>query len=120
MHLLSCRIGRLVAELQIAARTDGLTGLPNRRAFEEHFEREVARAHRTQRPFALLLADVDRFKEINDRFGHVAGDEALSELGRLLPAELRHYDVPAREAETNLPCSSRTSKFPKHGSWVTA
>ena len=70
--------------------------MPNRRAFEEHFEREVARANRTQRPFALLLADVDRFKEINDRFGHVAGDEALSELGRLLPAELRHYDVPAR------------------------
>jgi diguanylate cyclase (GGDEF)-like protein len=96
VHLLSQRIGRLVGELQLAARTDGLTGLANRRAFEEHFEREVARANRTRRPFALLLADVDRFKEINDRHGHVAGDAALSELGRLLPAELRGDDVPAR------------------------
>ena len=96
VHMLSRRIGRLVAELQLAARTDGLTGLANRRAFEEHFEREVARAHRTHRPFALLLADIDRFKEINDRYGHVAGDAALSQLGRLLPAELRRDDIPAR------------------------
>jgi diguanylate cyclase (GGDEF)-like protein len=96
VHLLSERIGRLVAELQLAARTDGLTGLPNRRAFEEHFEREVKRAHRTRRPFALLLADVDRFKEINDRHGHLAGDATLAALGRLLPAELRRDDTPAR------------------------
>jgi diguanylate cyclase (GGDEF)-like protein len=96
VHLLSERIGRLVAELQIAARTDGLTGLPNRRAFEEHFEREVARAIRTDRPFALMLADIDQFKELNDRDGHLAGDAALTELGRLLPAQLRRNDVPAR------------------------
>jgi diguanylate cyclase (GGDEF)-like protein len=96
VHLLSQRIGRLVAELQLAARTDGLTGLPNRRAFAEQFEREVARANRTRRPFALLLADVDHFKEINDRHGHVAGDAALCALGRLLPTELRRDDIPAR------------------------
>jgi diguanylate cyclase (GGDEF)-like protein len=96
VHLLSERVGRLVAELQLAARTDGLTGLPNRRAFEEHFEREVARATRTRRPFALLLADIDRFKELNDRHGHVAGDAALSELGRLLPTLLRRNEMPAR------------------------
>jgi diguanylate cyclase (GGDEF)-like protein len=96
VNLLSERIGRLVAELQLAARTDGLTGLPNRRAFEESFAREVARATRTRRPFALLLADIDRFKELNDCNGHVAGDAALTELGRVLPAELRRNDVPAR------------------------
>ena len=96
VHLLSERVGRLVAELEVAARTDGLTGLANRRAFEEHFEREVARATRARRPFALLLADIDRFKELNDRAGHVAGDIALSELGRALPALLRQSDVPAR------------------------
>jgi diguanylate cyclase (GGDEF)-like protein len=56
----------------------------------------VARATRTRRPFALLLADIDRFKELNDRDGHLAGDAALSELGRVLPAELRRNDVPAR------------------------
>ena len=96
VHLLSERVGRLVTELQVAARTDGLTGLPNRRAFEEHFEREATRAARTHRPFALLLADIDRFKELNDRDGHVAGDAALATLGRLLPEHLRHSDVPAR------------------------
>jgi diguanylate cyclase (GGDEF)-like protein len=96
VHLLSERVGRLVGELQVAARTDGLTGLPNRRAFEEHFAREVARATRTHRPFALLLADIDRFKELNDRHGHLAGDAALCELGRMLSAELRRNDVPAR------------------------
>lgn len=96
VHLLSERIGRLVGELQIAARTDDLTGLPNRRAFEEQFAREVARATRTRRPFALLLADIDRFKELNDSHGHLAGDAALCELGRVLPAELRSNDVPAR------------------------
>jgi diguanylate cyclase (GGDEF)-like protein len=96
VHLLSARVERLVAELQLAARTDSLTGLPNRRAFEEHFEREVAHAARTRRPFALLLADIDRFKELNDRDGHVAGDAALCELGRLLPEQLRRNDIPAR------------------------
>jgi diguanylate cyclase (GGDEF)-like protein len=96
VHLLSERIGRLVDALRIAARTDDLTGLANRRAFAEHFQREVARANRTHRPFALLLADIDRFKEVNDRYGHHAGDAALSALGRLLPAELRRDDLPAR------------------------
>jgi diguanylate cyclase (GGDEF)-like protein len=96
VHLLSRRIARLVAELEIAARTDRLTGLPNRRAFEEHFDQEVARASRSRRPFALLLADLDRFKEINDRRGHAAGDAALAEIGRLLPAELRGNDIAAR------------------------
>jgi diguanylate cyclase (GGDEF)-like protein len=96
VHLLSERVGRLVAELQIAARTDGLTGLANRRAFEEHFERIAVRAVTTRRPFALLLADIDRFKELNDRDGHLAGDAALARLGRLLSVRLRDAGVPAR------------------------
>jgi diguanylate cyclase (GGDEF)-like protein len=96
VHLLSKRIARLVAELELAARTDRLTGLPNRRAFEEQFDQEVARASRSKRPFALLLADLDRFKEVNDRDGHAAGDAVLAEIGALLPAELRGNDVAAR------------------------
>src|SRR5688572_9696658 len=95
-HLLSTRTARLVAELEVAARTDRLTGLANRRAFEEQFDQEVARASRSRRPFALLLADLDGFKEINDRHGHVAGDDALAEIGRLLPALLRGNDIAAR------------------------
>jgi diguanylate cyclase (GGDEF)-like protein len=96
VHLLSKRIARLVDELELAARTDRLTGLPNRRAFEEHFEQEGARASRNDRPFSLLMADLDRFKEINDGRGHAAGDAALAEIGRVLQAELRENDIAAR------------------------
>jgi diguanylate cyclase (GGDEF)-like protein len=96
VRLLSERVQRLVDDLDKAARTDRLTELPNRRAFEQEFAREVARAERTGRAFALLLADLDRFKELNDRYGHNAGDAALAALGRLLPAELRAVDLPAR------------------------
>ncbi len=96
VSMLSARIARLVADLERAARTDRLTGLPNRLAFEEHFAQEVGRAIRTERPFAFLLADLDHLKQINDRLGHVAGDAALTELGRRLPSELRAVDVAAR------------------------
>jgi diguanylate cyclase (GGDEF)-like protein len=96
VRLLSARVTNLVADLARAARTDWLTGLPNRLAFEEQFAREVARAARTQRPFALVLADLDRFKELNDSRGHLAGDSALAQLGRVLPEELRATDVAAR------------------------
>jgi diguanylate cyclase (GGDEF)-like protein len=96
VRLLSARIARLVADLERVARTDRLTGLPNRLAFEERFAHEVTRTARTRRPFALLLADLDHFKEVNDRWGHVAGDLALAELGRVLATQLRHSDVAAR------------------------
>jgi diguanylate cyclase (GGDEF)-like protein len=96
VRLLSGRITKLVSDLERMARTDSLTGLPNRFAFEERFQQEVKRANRTRRPFALLLADLDRLKEINDRLGHTAGDTALVMLGRLLPGELRGVDIAAR------------------------
>jgi Diguanylate cyclase, GGDEF domain len=67
VRLLSERVDRLVAELRLAASTDPLTGLLNRRAFRERAMRELARARRSGEPFAALLIDVDRFKQINDR-----------------------------------------------------
>jgi diguanylate cyclase (GGDEF)-like protein len=88
VRLLSARVTRLVDSLEQVARTDHLTGMPNRLAFEELFDRQVTCALRTNRPFALLLADLDHFKELNDRLGHVAGDTALAELGQLFSAEL--------------------------------
>ena len=96
VRLLSERIDRLIAELGAAARTDWLTGLPNRRAFEEQFARESARAGRSQRPLAVLTADVDRFKEINDRSGHAAGDAALAAVAAALRLSMRTADIPAR------------------------
>jgi diguanylate cyclase (GGDEF)-like protein len=96
VRVLSERIELLVGELRLAAATDPLTGLLNRRAFEERTARELARARRTGEPFASLLIDVDQFKQINDRQGHAAGDAALVALGEALSAELREIDSVAR------------------------
>lgn len=65
------------AEIARLAMTDALTGVANRRAIMEFLERQVARATRYKRPLSLILMDLDHFKAINDRWGHVAGDETL-------------------------------------------
>jgi diguanylate cyclase (GGDEF)-like protein len=96
VRVLSERIERLLRELRLAASTDPLTGLLNRRAFEERAARELARAQRTGEPFAALVIDVDQFKQINDREGHAAGDAALVALAGALSAELREIDSAAR------------------------
>jgi len=96
VRVLTERIERLVAELRLAASTDPLTGLLNRRALEERGTYELARAHRTGLPFAALVIDIDRFKEINDRHGHAAGDAALVALARMLSTELRAIDAVGR------------------------
>jgi diguanylate cyclase (GGDEF)-like protein len=96
VRLLAERIERLVAELRLAATTDPLTGLLNRRAFAQRCASELARARRTGEPFAALLLDVDHFKQINDDRGHAAGDDALVELAAALARELREIDTVAR------------------------
>jgi diguanylate cyclase (GGDEF)-like protein len=96
VRVLSERIDLLVRELRLAASTDPLTGLLNRRALGERVAQELARARRSGQPFAAMLIDVDRFKEINDTRGHAAGDATLVELANLLRAELREADTVAR------------------------
>src|SRR5919106_4100001 len=96
VRLLSERVERLLAELRLAAATDPLTGLLNRRAFADRCRDELARARRTGEAFATLLIDVDHFKQINDRDGHAAGDEALVGLAAALTGELREIDTVAR------------------------
>ncbi|MBT8470633.1 MAG: GGDEF domain-containing protein, partial [Deltaproteobacteria bacterium] len=76
--------------------TDGLTQLNNRRYFDEMLDREVARAKRYKRVFSLLVFDIDHFKSVNDRFGHLAGDAILRQLGAILLGRLRINDVLAR------------------------
>jgi diguanylate cyclase (GGDEF)-like protein len=65
------------AALAVLARTDGLTGLPNRRSYDEHVAAEWTRAVRSDAPLALMIVDADHFKQFNDRFGHHRGDEVL-------------------------------------------
>lgn len=80
------------------ARTDALTGLPNRRAFEDAIEQAMARAHRAGRPIALAFLDVDHFKQINDSLGHAIGDEVLRIFALRLTASVRVTDTVARLA----------------------
>ena len=79
-----------------AAFTDHLTGLANRRRFERQLEREVTRTLRYGHPFCLLLLDIDRFKDVNDTYGHEAGDEAIRRLAIILQAGTRGIDTAAR------------------------
>jgi diguanylate cyclase (GGDEF)-like protein/putative nucleotidyltransferase with HDIG domain len=90
------RIHLLVGRLSDVARTDALTGLANRRGFEEALELELERARRTDRPACLVLADVDRFKELNDSLGHRGGDRALRDVGEVLSEATRRIDTVAR------------------------
>ena len=85
-----------VEELRFLADHDPLTRLLNRRAFVERLDGEVARALRYDRNFALVVCDLDDFKQLNDRFGHAAGDEALQQFARALQEALRKGDVAFR------------------------
>ena len=76
-------------ELERLATTDSLTGLANRRMFMERAGHEIARSRRHGRPFSVIMMDVDRFKSINDSFGHAAGDKVLIEVGRIISQGLR-------------------------------
>lgn len=75
---------------------DGLTQVHNKRYFDEMLDRELSRARRYDRSFCLILFDIDHFKQINDTFGHLAGDAVLRQLGTLVRAHVRRDDVVAR------------------------
>jgi diguanylate cyclase (GGDEF)-like protein len=78
--------------------TDPLTRLPNRRSLAAHAETEVARSARSGQPFAVVMADVNRFKQINDTYGHQKGDEVLGIIADGFRRNLRPYDFCARYA----------------------
>jgi diguanylate cyclase (GGDEF)-like protein/PAS domain S-box-containing protein len=88
---------RAEAALKTLAASDGLTGLANRRSFDQTLAMEWARAERTKRPLSLLLADVDHFKLYNDLHGHQKGDECLRAVASIIgETALRPADLPAR------------------------
>jgi diguanylate cyclase (GGDEF)-like protein len=96
VRLLSERVDSLLAVLRDAARTDPLTTLPNRRAFVEAYELETAQADRSGGHVSLMLADLDRFKQVNDDLGHHAGDALLVRVGEILRESARSGDTVAR------------------------
>ena len=87
---------RLLVQLQETARTDDLTGLPNRRAWDEELPRELARAARDSRPVCVAMLDLDRFKRFNDHRGHQAGDRLLKQAASAWASLLRTSDMLAR------------------------
>lgn len=87
---------RHYAQMHQMAHTDALTNLTNRRAMQQRLEGELDRARRYNRPFALLLADIDHFKQVNDTYGHSVGDQVLREVSGRLAQHLRESDSLAR------------------------
>jgi diguanylate cyclase (GGDEF)-like protein len=90
------RVERLLRRLDDLARTDALTGLPNRRAWQEMLQRESALSRRSGQPLAIALLDLDRFKHYNDLHGHLAGDRLLLSATAGWRSTLRETDVLAR------------------------
>ena len=99
-HIAANAIWRTIqhAETESRALTDPMTGLPNARALQHHFEKETARSNRTSRPFQVVMLDLDEFKQVNDTFGHKVGDALLKEVSNVMRAQLREYDFLARYA----------------------
>jgi diguanylate cyclase (GGDEF)-like protein len=89
----NARMHRLITK---QASTDGLTGLANHREFQDQLRREVERAQRFNLPLSLMLLDLDDFKLINDRFGHLTGDSVLRVLSQILRGAIREIDCAAR------------------------
>ena len=83
-------------QLDQQATVDFLTSLYNRRFFEHQLELAIERAKRYKIPFSLIILDIDHFKNINDRFGHLVGDQVLQEVAKLIRQNIRKVDIPAR------------------------
>ena len=115
------RLDKLRTEKKVLDRLskiDPLTGLPNRRFFEERLTYELQRARRYEQDLALLMIDVDHFKQANDAYGHLFGDSVLKEVASILGGAGRDVDIPARFGATNslsscpLPTRSRPRTWP--------
>jgi diguanylate cyclase (GGDEF)-like protein len=94
--MLKAVVAERTAELTRQASTDSMTGIANRRHFMERGNDEIERARRYHLPLTLLLLDIDHFKQINDRFGHPAGDKLLQVIAQACQSNARNVDLPGR------------------------
>lgn len=90
------RLARLNERLQRLSITDGMTGLYNHRHFSERLRAEMDRVKRYGGALSILILDIDNFKQVNDKYGHLTGDKALKSLGQVLINSSRRIDIPAR------------------------
>ena len=97
-NLLDIRIRKVMNErrAQRLAITDGLTGLHNRRYFEDRLDEEIQRSRRYDRPMSIIMIDIDFFKQFNDTCGHLKGDDVLRQLSHILQDHSRETDITAR------------------------
>ena len=93
---LKLQVAEKTAELAALARLDSLTGLANRRAFDEAMQHELKRAKRQHEPLCLALLDIDHFKKVNDNWSHTVGDEVLKRVAATLQTHCRDIDSLAR------------------------
>ena len=93
---LAVTIANLFEQIKKQAITDGLTGLYNRRHFDQCLTAEVERAVRLNQPFTLITLDLDHLKKINDNYGHSVGDEAIKQIGTILKKNARSVDIASR------------------------
>lgn len=89
-------VKRLSAQFERQALHDSLTHLPNRRAAQQYLQREIARMKRNGRPLTVIIADIDHFKQVNDRYGHANGDTVLQSVSTTIKQHLRAQDIVAR------------------------
>lgn len=92
----SAKLQANLHKAEALATVDGLTNLPNRRHFQSSLEQQVAECHREHTPLCLVMADLDHFKAVNDKFGHLSGDAVLKAFAQLLAGGVRSTDVAAR------------------------
>src|SRR2546421_7333435 len=96
MRAMRVKLAEERKRFQALALEDPLTGLPNKRAFEERVEMELRRAEREYYQVAIVVLDLDRFKMVNDTWGHAVGDDALKQLAAHIQSQLRAGDLCGR------------------------
>ncbi len=87
---------KMYKRMEEMATTDGLTGLPNHRTFQNRLTEMLARAERTDKPLSVVLTDIDKFKNVNDTYGHPVGDEVLRRVAKVMAGQVRKVDIVAR------------------------
>ena len=109
---------KLSAQLAAESRTDALTGIPNRRAFDDEYGRALATSIRYGTPLTVVMIDLDRFKRLNDTHGHAVGDVVLRHVANVLDGERREGDLLARYGGEEFVCALPHTSAEQAAAWA--